>query len=93
MKKKLKLKCADIKTLPELHSALRTLLELPDYYGNNFDALYDCLTEIGVPTRLEVRDLKKSGLGDKATIFRKVLVDADRNNPNFNVIFTRTIFK
>ena len=92
MKKKLKLNCAGIDSIPRLHEELRKLLELPDYYGNNFDALYDCLTSICEPTRLEIRDLKKSGLGDKAKVFRKVLVDADHHNKNFDVIFTRTIF-
>lgn len=29
----------------ELHLALKILLDLPDYYGCNADALYDCLSE------------------------------------------------
>ena len=29
----------------ELHLALKMLLDLPDYYGCNADALYDCLSE------------------------------------------------
>lgn len=29
----------------ELHLALKMLLDLPDYYGYNADALYDCLPE------------------------------------------------
>ena len=28
------------------HDYLRKALGLPDYYGKNLDALYDCLTEI-----------------------------------------------
>ena len=28
------------------HDYLKKELNLPDYYGNNFDALYDCLTEM-----------------------------------------------
>lgn len=27
------------------HEYLKEVLELPEYYGNNLDALYDCLTE------------------------------------------------
>ncbi len=37
----------DAKKLTEKQSAheyLKWILELPDYYGNNLDALYDCLT-------------------------------------------------
>ena len=32
-------------TAKELHLALKLLLDLPDYYGCNADALYDCLSE------------------------------------------------
>lgn len=28
----------------ELHEALKRLLRLPDHYGHNADALYDCLS-------------------------------------------------
>jgi len=37
----------DIRVLNEQgHDYLKELLELPDYYGKNLDALYDCLSEI-----------------------------------------------
>ncbi|BFH62821.1 MULTISPECIES: barstar family protein [Paenibacillus] len=28
----------------QLHAVLKEALELPDHYGNNLDALWDCLT-------------------------------------------------
>lgn len=28
------------------HDYLKKMLELPEYYGGNLDALYDCLTEL-----------------------------------------------
>ena len=57
--------------------------------------MFDCLTDVCEPTRLEVRDLKKSGLGAAARVFRQVVLDADESNPNFRVIFTKTteVFK
>lgn len=29
-----------------VHDYLKQQLEFPDYYGKNFDALYDCLTDL-----------------------------------------------
>ena len=37
-----------------LHAHLAQLLELPEYYGANLDALYDCLTELGEETEIVV---------------------------------------
>ena len=34
----------DYATAHELHEALKKLLQLPDHYGHNADALYDCLS-------------------------------------------------
>lgn len=36
----------NMKTKTEAHKYLKKILQLPDYYGNNLDALYDCLTEM-----------------------------------------------
>lgn len=37
-----------------LHSYLAAVLALPEYYGGNLDALYDCLTELTEETELVV---------------------------------------
>ena len=37
---------ARMQSIRQLHKYLRAELELPDYYGENLDALYDCLTEV-----------------------------------------------
>ena len=34
------------------HDYLMEMLDFPDYYGKNLDALYDCLCEIGVETEI-----------------------------------------
>ena len=36
------------------HDYLKEALNFPDYYGKNLDALYDCLTEIGVETKIKL---------------------------------------
>lgn len=43
-------------TSPDLHDALAKALSFPDHYGKNLDALYDCLTELGRDTHLQLRN-------------------------------------
>lgn len=40
---------ADGPDKPELMSRLASALSLPDWFGRNWDALADCLTEVGSP--------------------------------------------
>ena len=43
--KKAVLDCAELSASRErAHAHLKSELQLPDYYGKNLDALYDCLT-------------------------------------------------
>ena len=35
---------SDIKTVLQLHQYLKEIFSLPDYYGNNMDVLWDCLS-------------------------------------------------
>ena len=38
----------------EGHDYIKEVLNFPDYYGKNLDALYDCLTEIGIETEIKL---------------------------------------
>ena len=43
----------------EMHFVIRDSLDFPDYYGCNFDAFWDCLTNmIGRPIRIEIIGLE-----------------------------------
>lgn len=37
-----------------LHAFIAKKLGFPDYYGGNLAALADCLSEMGVPTRITI---------------------------------------
>ncbi len=53
----------------DMHQALKMLLNLPEHYGCNADALYDCLSERREPANLVVMN---DGEGDVATALAKV---------------------
>ena len=40
--------CTKIKTREDLHRIFRETLVFPEWYGNNLDALHDCLMERNV---------------------------------------------
>ena len=52
---------ARMQSIRQLHKYLRTELELPDYYGENLDALYDCLTEVCEPVILKIPQAVAAG--------------------------------
>lgn len=70
----------------ELHRALAETMELPDYYGNNLDALMDVLTDIFEETCLIITDCTRleDALGEYYFRLLKVLTEAHRENPDFN---------
>ncbi|MDY3985254.1 barstar family protein [Dysosmobacter sp.] len=62
--------------------ALSRALALPDWWGRNLDALYDCLTDCETPRRLVLRNraaLEASPFGRRLL---RVLTDAARNAPS-----------
>ena len=55
----------------EMHQALKMMLDLPEHYGCNADALYDCLSErTGKPVNLCIFT---PGEGETAEALRKVV--------------------
>lgn len=54
-----------------LHQALKMMLDLPEYYGCNADALYDCLSErTGKPVNLCILS---AGDGEVAEALKKCI--------------------
>ena len=54
----------------ELHLSLKEMLQLPDHYGCNADALYDCLSERSETVHVTVLS---PGEGETAEALRKCL--------------------
>ncbi|KML12669.1 barnase inhibitor [Bacillus safensis] len=78
--KKVQLDGAVCRSQEELHDQLKTVLHLPDYYGKNLDALWDCLTgEVTLPIELIWVNFQtsKDALGDYAENLRQLFHEAE----------------
>lgn len=51
----------------KVHNYLKELLEFPEYYGNNLDALYDCLTDLN-DVEITINTPEEDG-----AVFQKIL--------------------
>ena len=70
--------------ITQVHDYLKEMLEFPEYYGINLDALYDCLTDL-MDVEITITAPEEDG-----AIFQKVLrvfKAADRENEGLKVIF------
>ncbi|MDO4572124.1 MAG: barstar family protein [Clostridia bacterium] len=75
-------------TRERAHRHLKRRLRLPDYYGNNLDALADCLGELGA-ARITLRHAAhmRRGLGEAyAARLLSVLAAATGENPRLELI-------
>jgi len=69
--------CLDLRdetSLEEMHDVFKVMLDLPEYYGENYNALYDEITSISENTEIKV--IVKEADVDKWETLRRVLADA-----------------
>lgn len=71
-----------ITTKDQLHSLFAEQLRFPEWYGNNLDALYDCLTDIREETLVKIYRFGslRDNLGSYADKVKKVLRNAEADN-------------
>ena len=68
------------------HRIIKDTLGFPDWYGNNLDALLDCLTDISRPTHIAFIRMRDEG--PLARWFDKLalaLMIAARENPSIDI--------
>lgn len=83
--KRVILDCEKLLRRKPAHLYLAEMLEFPDYYGKNLDALYDCLTELSECTIvLEGEDILQGPECYGAKVL-KVLREAAAANPNLKL--------
>ena len=78
----------EIRTVNDFHRIMKRELELPDYYGNNLDALWDCLTGwIDTPVTLIWFDFEESkqALGTFADKIVALFSDAEKKIEGFKI--------
>ena len=87
--KEITINCCTFLSRSDLHRVLADALAFPDHYGNNVDALHDCLTEISEEIRIYLLNWNdaEEKLGRYACSARLVILDAARETTNFAVIF------
>ena len=69
----------------EAMELLGQALELPEWWGRNLDALYDCLTEPRCRFRLELCDQAAMESTRFGRLLLRVLKDAATENPGLEV--------
>ncbi|AHD05695.1 barnase inhibitor [Paenibacillus larvae subsp. pulvifaciens] len=78
-----------IGNLGQLHTVLKEALELPDYYGNNLDALWDCLTGyVAMPLTIRWVHFQESEkkLGDHSRLLLQLFRDAEEELEGFQLL-------
>lgn len=75
-------------TREHAHAHLARRLRLPVHYGNNLDALNDCLGEISKPTRILLRNALclRESLGEYGERLIAVLAEAAERNPSVTFV-------
>ena len=71
----------------QLHRLLAQALDLPEWYGGNLDALFDCLTDVAEDTEILLTEADgfTKKLGERAALVLAVLRDAAAENSRLKI--------
>jgi RNAse (barnase) inhibitor barstar len=88
MKKNYTLDFTDVKHYLEFHKRIQESLEFPDYYGMNYDALWDCLTDFCCETHIIVKGTStlSKDLTEEAKGVIDIFQEASEKMPYFNYV-------
>ena len=78
-----------IKTLWELHEYFKTVFQLPDYYGRNMDALWDCLYySFEFPTTITLKNVSAipAEMQETVEVMLELFDDLQREDKKVTVI-------
>ena len=85
---RVELDCRKMTDKQATHAYLKQALALPDYYGNNLDALYDLMTDREEETVLVLGYWRQLGLllGDYGISLLETLREASESHPKVEII-------
>lgn len=66
----------DVEGIYDMFEILSTALKFPNYFGNNWDAFWDCITDInGLPLYIDIHsfNILKEKLSQEAECFLEIL--------------------
>ena len=71
----------------ELHKLMESVLDFPEWYGRNLDALYDCLADLTEDVDIQLQNVEAfyRNLGAYADKVLWVLKDAEQTNLNIKL--------
>lgn len=81
----------EIKSVDDFHRKIKEVLDLPNYYGENLDALWDCLTGwIEPPLTIVWNNFEesKSNLGEFSDEVVSIFKDAENEIEGFSVKYS-----
>jgi len=86
MKNNYTLDFTGVKHYLEFHREIQKSLEFPDYYGMNYDALWDCLTDICYETHVAVKGVHtlSKDLSEAAKIVIGIFQEASEKKSYFH---------
>lgn len=87
MSKEYILDCEEMYERQQAHEYIAGVLEFPDYYGKNLDALFDCLTEMGECSISFINLDALCELGDYSGALLAVFEEAEQVNEDLTLIY------
>ena len=84
------LECSKYKNMDDFYNDIALQMNFPEYFGKNYDALKDCLSEVSEALCIALADCdafaERAGVV-KVSVLKRVLFDASRENPKIRVAF------
>ena len=78
--------CAMMTDRAAAHEYLAKVLEFPEYYGKNLDALCDCLSEMDDCRVTLLNPAALNALGEYGSTLRSVFIDVSMNSSGFELV-------